>query len=79
MIKLSNKLLMLSTTPPVVDTSPVGGQTFLIDSVSTSVNTFTYIVPTNVNYISAVAIGSGGSGGNTEPGSFIAAGGGGGG
>lgn len=81
MIKLSNKLLMLSPTPPVVDTSPVGGQTFLIDSGNgvDSVNTFTYIVPTNVNYISAVAIGPGGSGGDTGPGSFVAAGGGGGG
>jgi len=68
MISLTKKLLIASPVPPIVDTSPDGGQTFLTDSSSgsQSVNTYSYTVPENVTYISAVAIGGGGRGGDTD-------------
>lgn len=64
MIQVSNKLLMASPIPPIIDTSPIGGQTFLANSSSPA--TFSWTVPTGVNYISAVAIGGGGKGGDTN-------------
>ena len=62
---------MTSPVPPIVDTSPVGGQTFLVFESGSSATgpspvTYSYVVPAGVNYISAVAIGGGGTGGNTN-------------
>lgn len=82
MIPLTKKLLIASPVAPIVDTSPVGGQTFL--SIfraydNTHTYTYTYVVPENVTYISAVAIGGGGRGGDVATSTSKAAGGGGGG
>lgn len=68
---IAGKLLLAGV--PVADTSPDGGQSFIFPG------TYTYKVPDGVTYISAVAIGAGGPGGNSTGAGTNNSGGGGGG
>lgn len=70
---IATKLLLAGVSAPIVDSSPDGGQSFIV------AGTYAYKVPDNVTYISAVVIGAGGKGGNTNGASSYVSGGGGGG